>query len=63
MGEPINRAMLLGDHGIPGPAALRRHAADAVRVFLGLWPPGGMSAWARFRQTLPSSLLLRAAEG
>jgi TetR/AcrR family transcriptional regulator, mexJK operon transcriptional repressor len=34
MGEPINRAMLLGDRGIPGPAALRRHAAGAVRVFL-----------------------------
>lgn len=34
MGEPVNNAMLLGDEAIPTPAALRRHAADGVRVFL-----------------------------
>lgn len=37
MGEPVNRAMLLGDKTIPGPAALRRHAADGVRVFLAAY--------------------------
>jgi AcrR family transcriptional regulator len=37
MGEPVNRAMLLGDPAIPGSAALRRHAADAVRVFLAAY--------------------------
>jgi TetR/AcrR family transcriptional regulator, mexJK operon transcriptional repressor len=34
MGEPLNRAMLLGDDAIPKPAELRRHAAASVRVFL-----------------------------
>ncbi|MDL2404752.1 TetR/AcrR family transcriptional regulator [Rhizobium calliandrae] len=34
MGEPLNRAMLLGDDAIPKPAELRRHAAAGVRVFL-----------------------------
>jgi TetR/AcrR family transcriptional repressor of mexJK operon len=34
MGEPLNRAMLLGDESIPKPAKLRRHAAAGVRVFL-----------------------------
>jgi TetR/AcrR family transcriptional regulator, mexJK operon transcriptional repressor len=37
MGAPINRAMFLGDKGIPKPAALRRHAAEAVRVFLAAY--------------------------
>lgn len=37
MGEPVNQAMLLGDAAIPGAAALRRHAADAVRVFLAAY--------------------------
>ncbi|RJF87356.1 TetR/AcrR family transcriptional regulator [Oleomonas cavernae] len=37
MGEPVNRAMLLGDAAIPGPAALRRQAADGVRVFLAAY--------------------------
>jgi TetR/AcrR family transcriptional regulator, mexJK operon transcriptional repressor len=40
MGEPLNRAMLLGDDAIPKPAQLRRHAAAGVRVFLasyGKW--------------------------
>jgi TetR/AcrR family transcriptional repressor of mexJK operon len=34
MGEPLNRAMLLGDDAIPKPAELRRHAAAGVRLFL-----------------------------
>jgi TetR/AcrR family transcriptional regulator, mexJK operon transcriptional repressor len=34
MSEPINRAMLLGDAGIPTQTALRRHADEAVRIFL-----------------------------
>ncbi|HUB44870.1 MAG TPA: TetR/AcrR family transcriptional regulator [Acetobacteraceae bacterium] len=37
MSQPLNQAMLLGDAGIPKPAALRRHAADAVRVFLAAY--------------------------
>ena len=37
MAAPINRAMFLGDEGIPRPAALRRHAAEAVRVFLAAY--------------------------
>jgi TetR/AcrR family transcriptional regulator, mexJK operon transcriptional repressor len=34
MGEPLSRAMLLGDDAIPKPAELRRYAADGVRTFL-----------------------------
>ena len=34
MGDPVNRVMLLGDDAMPSRAALRRHAASAVRVFL-----------------------------
>jgi AcrR family transcriptional regulator len=37
MGAPLNQAMLLGDAGIPEPAVLRRHAADAARVFLAAY--------------------------
>ena len=37
MGEPVNRAMLLGDEAIPTPEALRRHAAGGVRVFLAAY--------------------------
>ena len=37
MSEPLNKAMLLGDDAIPKPAALRRHAADGVRVFLAAY--------------------------
>jgi AcrR family transcriptional regulator len=37
MGEPVNNAMLLGDESVPDPAALRRHAADGVRVFLAAY--------------------------
>jgi AcrR family transcriptional regulator len=37
MSQPLNQAMLLGDAAIPAPAALRRHADDAVRVFLAAY--------------------------
>ena len=37
MGEPLNRVMLLGDGAIPAPAALRRHAAESVRMFLAAY--------------------------
>lgn len=37
MSEPLNRAMLLGDEAIPKPTALRRHAAECVRVFLSAY--------------------------
>jgi TetR/AcrR family transcriptional regulator, mexJK operon transcriptional repressor len=37
MGEPVNRAMLLGDEAIPTPEELRRHAAGGVRVFLAAY--------------------------
>lgn len=39
MGEPLNRAMLLGDAAIPADADLRAHAAAAVRVFLAAYAP------------------------
>lgn len=37
MSAPLHRAMLLGDDAIPGPADLRRHAAEAVRMFLAAY--------------------------
>jgi TetR/AcrR family transcriptional regulator, mexJK operon transcriptional repressor len=37
MGEPVNRAMLLGDGVIPGRAERRRHVAGAVQVFLAAY--------------------------
>lgn len=37
MSEPLNKAMLLGDEAIPKPPALRRHAAEGVRVFLAAY--------------------------
>jgi TetR/AcrR family transcriptional repressor of mexJK operon len=37
MAEPLNNAMLLGDEAIPKPSALRRHAAEGVRVFLAAY--------------------------
>ena len=41
MADPLNRAMLLGDDAIPAAAALRRHVAEGVRVFLAAYgtPP------------------------
>ena len=43
MGEPLNRAMLLGDQAIPKPAQLRRHAAAGVRTFLASYGSRGAS--------------------
>jgi AcrR family transcriptional regulator len=40
MGEPMNRAMLLGDSAIPKPGELHRHAAEAVRVFVAAYGAG-----------------------
>jgi AcrR family transcriptional regulator len=37
MGEAVNQAMLLGDEALPGPAAIRRYADGAVRVFLAAY--------------------------
>jgi len=37
MSEAINRAMLLGDAGIPKRAELQRHAHEGVRVFLAAY--------------------------
>lgn len=37
MSQALNQAMLLGDAGIPKPAALRRHADEGVRVFLAAY--------------------------
>ena len=37
MADPLNRAMLLGDEAIPTAAALRRHVAEGVRVFLAAY--------------------------
>lgn len=37
MGQPLNQAMLLGDTGIPEPAALRRYAAEGARAFLAAY--------------------------
>ncbi|MGW5875998.1 TetR/AcrR family transcriptional regulator [Nocardiopsis terrae] len=37
MSEPVNRAMLLGDEGIPAREELREHAAESVRVFLAAY--------------------------
>jgi TetR/AcrR family transcriptional regulator, mexJK operon transcriptional repressor len=37
MSAPLNQAMLLGDAAIPGPAELRSHAREGVRVFLAAY--------------------------
>jgi TetR/AcrR family transcriptional repressor of mexJK operon len=37
MSESLNKAMLLGDEAIPKPTALRRYAAEGVRVFLAAY--------------------------
>jgi TetR/AcrR family transcriptional regulator, mexJK operon transcriptional repressor len=44
MSAPLNKAMLLGDDAIPKPAALRRHAAECVQIFLAAY--GNKSAIA-----------------
>jgi len=47
MGEPVNRAMLLGDAAVPGPVVLRRHAKEAVRVFMAAYGPQSGETRAR----------------
>jgi TetR/AcrR family transcriptional repressor of mexJK operon len=42
MSAPLNQVMLLGDSAIPGPAELRRHVAEGVRVFLAAYGARGM---------------------
>jgi TetR/AcrR family transcriptional repressor of mexJK operon len=37
MGSPLNEAMLLGDKGVPSKPALRRHIAEAVRIFVAAY--------------------------
>jgi len=37
MSGPLNKVMLLGDDAIPKPAALRRHAAECVQMFLAAY--------------------------
>jgi TetR/AcrR family transcriptional regulator, mexJK operon transcriptional repressor len=37
MGEPLNRAMLLGDAAIPSAKLLQDHAREAVRLFLAAY--------------------------
>jgi TetR/AcrR family transcriptional repressor of mexJK operon len=39
MGEPVNRIMMLGSDAEPPTAGLRRHAREAVRVFLAAYGP------------------------
>jgi TetR/AcrR family transcriptional regulator, mexJK operon transcriptional repressor len=40
MGDPVNRAMLLGDSALPPDDELRRTAREAVRVFLAAYQEG-----------------------
>lgn len=39
MAAPLNRAMMLGDAAVPGDDELRRHVAEAVRIFLTAFGP------------------------
>ncbi len=39
MGEPVNRAMLLGDSGIPAEGDLKAHAQESVRIFMAAFRP------------------------
>ena len=43
MSEPLNRVMLLGDEAIPARPALRRHAEEAVRIFLAAHRAGQLA--------------------
>jgi hypothetical protein len=55
MGEPVNRAMLLGDGAVPRTAALRRHAAEAVRVFLAAYGKAGEQKARGVRKRAPTA--------
>ena len=37
MGEPVNRAMLLGDERLPDAREISVHCAEAVRIFLAAY--------------------------
>lgn len=39
MAAPLNRAMMLGDAAVPADDDLRRHVAEAVRIFLTAFAP------------------------
>ena len=39
MGEPVNRAMLLGDESLPDDGNTTAHCAEAVRIFLAAYGP------------------------
>lgn len=39
MGEPVNRAMLLGDESLPDDGYTTAHCAEAVRIFLAAYGP------------------------
>lgn len=39
MADPVNRVMLLGSAALPTTATLKRHAKEAVRVFLAAYGP------------------------
>jgi TetR/AcrR family transcriptional repressor of mexJK operon len=41
MGEPVNRAMLLGDEALPDATATREHCGEAVRIFLAAYAVPG----------------------
>jgi hypothetical protein len=41
MGEPVNKAMLLGDGDLPDTATIRRHCEEAVRIFLAAFGTSG----------------------
>jgi len=40
LSAPVNRAMLLGDEGIPSSGELDRHVEAGVRAFLAIYGPG-----------------------
>ncbi len=40
MGEPVNRAMFLGEGAVPPPDKLRKHAREAVDVFMRAYGTG-----------------------
>jgi hypothetical protein len=39
MSAPLNKAMLLGDGAVPGPAERRRHLAASIDLFLAAYGP------------------------
>lgn len=59
MADPVNRVMLLGANALPGPTALKRHAKEAVRIFLAAY---GREPGTRSRRRSRAGVL-RAARG